>query len=215
GKIANGIVTVHLGVCRGCSKTLIDAELFLSEEWAADQERRHEAGIPEGMAYRPKWQIALEQIDRAVQQKVALDWLTFDGEYGKARGFVAARAARQLGPVGEVPKTRSGLVAAGSRPRPAATAKARPAVEVVQHGPAFLKQRCVKVKLTQQTGGQQVWEVKAAQVWQGQDGQWGQRADWVIWGKKVGTREGEEFFFNSPGTGETEPVGGGAILPVE
>src|SRR5215471_11230798 len=66
GKIANGIVTVHLGVCKGRYKTLIDAELFLSEEWAADKKRREEAGIPEDMVYRPKWQVALEEIDRAV-----------------------------------------------------------------------------------------------------------------------------------------------------
>src|SRR5262249_59466774 len=122
------------------------------------------------MAYRPKWQIALEQIDRAVQQKVALDWLTFDEEYGKAPGFVTGLDDRQLRLVGEGPKILSCLGAAGSRSRPAATAKARPAVEVVQHGPAFLKQRCVKVKLTQQTGGQQVREGKAAQGGQGADG---------------------------------------------
>ena len=30
GKVANGIVTVHLGVCKGRYKTLLDAELFLS-----------------------------------------------------------------------------------------------------------------------------------------------------------------------------------------
>src|ERR1700730_12234507 len=64
GKIANGIVTVHLGVCKGRYKTLIDAELFLSEEWAADPERRTEAGIPEDKVHRPKWKIALEEIDR-------------------------------------------------------------------------------------------------------------------------------------------------------
>jgi SRSO17 transposase len=34
GKIDNGIVTVHLGVCKGRYKTLIDAELFLPEDWA-------------------------------------------------------------------------------------------------------------------------------------------------------------------------------------
>ena len=36
GKIDNGIVTVHLGVCKGRYKTLIDAELFLPEDWAAE-----------------------------------------------------------------------------------------------------------------------------------------------------------------------------------
>src|SRR3954471_19795282 len=109
GKIANGIVTVHLGVCKGRYKTLIDAELFLSKEWAADKDRREEAGIPEDMVYRPKWQIALEAVDRAVQQKVALDWLTFDEEYGKAPEFVTGLDKRQLRFVGEVPKILSCL----------------------------------------------------------------------------------------------------------
>jgi SRSO17 transposase len=204
GKVANGIVTVHLGVCRGRYKTLIDAELFLSEEWAADPERRHAAGIPAALAYRPKWQIALEQIDRAVQQKVALDWLTFDEEYGKAPGFVTGLDDRQLRFVGEVPKILSCLAVAGPRSRPAATVKARPAVEVVQHSPAFLKQRCVRVKLTQQTGRQQVWEVKAAQVWQVQDGQWSQRTYWLIWAKNVATGEEKYFLSNAPATAKLE-----------
>ena len=88
GKIANGIVTVHLGVCKGRYKTLPGAELFLSREWAADKDRRHEAGIPQGLLHRPKWKMALEQVDRAVARKVPLDWLTFDEEYGKAPEFV-------------------------------------------------------------------------------------------------------------------------------
>src|SRR4051795_12934870 len=63
GKLDNGIVTVHLGVCKGHYKTLFDTELYLSKEWAADKDRREEAGIPEDMVYRPKWQIALEAVD--------------------------------------------------------------------------------------------------------------------------------------------------------
>ena len=39
GKLDNGIVTVHLGVCKGRYKTLIDAELFLSQDWAKDRAR--------------------------------------------------------------------------------------------------------------------------------------------------------------------------------
>ena len=58
GKIDNGIVTVHLGVCKGRYKTLIDAELFLPEDWAKDRDRCRAAGIPDDMVYRPKWQIA-------------------------------------------------------------------------------------------------------------------------------------------------------------
>src|SRR5437763_4813061 len=81
GKIDNGIVTVHLGVCRGRYKTLIDAELFLPEDWAADRDRCVQAGIPPDLPYRPKWQIALEEVDRAQANGVELDWLTFDEAY--------------------------------------------------------------------------------------------------------------------------------------
>src|SRR5580700_4106860 len=101
GKIANGIVAVHLGVCRGRYKTLLDGELFLSEEWAADADRRKEAGIPKDMVHRPKWQIALEEVDRAVANGVQLDWLTFDEEYGKAPEFVVGLDKRDLPFVGE------------------------------------------------------------------------------------------------------------------
>jgi SRSO17 transposase len=204
GKIANGIVTVHLGVCKGRYKTLIDADLFLSKEWAADKDRCAEAGIPEDLVYRPKWKIALEEIDRALAQKVPLDWLTFDEEYGKAPEFVTGLDRRMLRFVGEVPKILSCLAAAGSPSRPAAAVKGRPAAAVVQTAPAFLKQRTQKVKLLQQTGGQQVWEVKAAQVWQVQDGTWSQRTYWLIWAKNLATGEEKYFLSNAPATAKLE-----------
>src|ERR1700747_1097584 len=204
GKLANGIVTVHLGACKGCCKTLFDPEHFLSQEWAADKDRRQEAGIPEDMVYRPKWQIALEEVDRAVAQKVVFDWLTFDEEYGKAPEFVTGLDDRQLRFVGEVPKILSCLAASGSPSRPAAAVKGRPAWEVVQTAPAFLKQRCQNVKLTQQTGGRQVWEVKAAPVWQVQDGQWSARTYWLIWAKNVATGEEKYFLSNAPATAKVE-----------
>src|SRR5438045_2442656 len=36
GKVDIGIVTVHLGVCHGRYKALLDADLFLPEAWAGD-----------------------------------------------------------------------------------------------------------------------------------------------------------------------------------
>src|SRR4051794_30378516 len=158
GKIANGIVTVHLGVCQGRYKTLLDAELFLPEDWAADDERRQQAGIPKDLVYRPKWQIALEEVDRALLSQVQLDWLTFDEGYGQAPEFVCGLDDRHLRFVGEVPKTLSCLAAASVPSQPAASVKGRPAEEVVRQSPAFQKQAWRKVKLRQETGGQQVWE---------------------------------------------------------
>ena len=96
GKIDNGIVTVHLGVCKGRYKTLIDAELFLPEDWAKDRDRCKAAGIPDDMGHRPKWQIALEEVDRAKTNQVQLDWLVFDEEYGKVPEFVCGLDDRKL-----------------------------------------------------------------------------------------------------------------------
>jgi SRSO17 transposase len=199
GKIANGIVTVHLGVCRGRYKTLCDAELFLSQDWAVDSARRIAAGIPQDMIHRPKWQIALEEVDRALANAVHLDWLTFDEEYGKAPEFVCGMDQRSLAFVGEVPKSLSCLAATGSM-QPAAAVKGRAAEEVVRHSPAFLRQRWQKVKLAQQTGGQQVWEVKAAQVWQVQEQRWSQRTYWLLWAKNVASGEEKYFLSNAAAT---------------
>jgi SRSO17 transposase len=198
GKIDNGIVTVHLGVCKGRYKTLIDAELFLPEDWAQDRDRCKAAGIPDDMEHRPKWQIALEEVDRAQTNQVPLDWLVFDEEYGKAPEFVCSLDERKLLFVGEVPKSLSCLAANATRHKPDAKLKGRQAAEVVRESPAFLKQPWLKVKLSRQTVGPQVWEVKAAQVWQVQEGTWSQRTYWLIWARNVATGEEKYFLSNAP-----------------
>ena len=95
GKVDNGIVTVHLGACKGRYKALLDGDLYLPQSWSDDRPRCREAGIPDTVVYRPKWQIALEEIDRATTNGVPLDGLTFDEEYGKRPGFVAGLDERR------------------------------------------------------------------------------------------------------------------------
>jgi len=47
GKVANGLVTVHLGVAKGRCQALLDADLYLPKSWDADRQRCRAAGIPE------------------------------------------------------------------------------------------------------------------------------------------------------------------------
>jgi SRSO17 transposase len=206
GKIDNGIVTVHLGVCKDRYKTLIDAELFLPEDWSKDRERCQAAGIPDDMAYRPKTKIALEELDRALANKVHLDWITFDEGYGKAPEFIRGLDDRNLLFTGEVPKNLSCLAVNRSGQRPDATAKGMRADEVVRQSPAFLKQRWVRVKLSRQTLGAQVWEVKAAQVWQMQDKEWSTRSYRLIWARNVATGEEKYFLSNAPVTAKVQTL---------
>ena len=88
GKTENCIVTVHLAVARQRYKSLIDADLFLPQKWSKDRTRCQGADIPDELVHRPKWKIALEQVDRAATNGIGFDWLTFDEGYGMCPGFI-------------------------------------------------------------------------------------------------------------------------------
>jgi SRSO17 transposase len=105
GKTENCIVTVHLGFARGDFHCLLDGELFLPESWDADRDRCREAGIPDSMVYRPKWQIGLELHQRAVANGLVFEWLTFDEGYGSKPEFMRELSSRDQKYVGEVPRS--------------------------------------------------------------------------------------------------------------
>src|SRR5258707_7288328 len=107
GKVANGIVTVHLVVADGKFKALLDSELFLPESWEADRQRCQEADIPDDVHYRSKWEIALELLARTERNGGQFDWLTFDEWYGGKPGFLRGLEGGGPAYVGEVSKTSS------------------------------------------------------------------------------------------------------------
>lgn len=201
GKVQNGIVTVHLGVCRGGYQTLVDADLYLPESWSADRPRCRAAGIPDDVVYRPKWQIALEQVDRLRGHGIALDWLTFDADYGKRPGFLAGLQQRQQRFVGEVARTLACLAAHRSGRPPAADTPSRPAEEVVRTAWRFRDQPWQVVRLSRSTDADQVWRVKAARVWLSSAAGWSAQTAWLIWASNDAT--GEEKFFLSNAAAET------------
>lgn len=105
GKQENCLVTVHLGYAQGDFHCLLDGELYLPESWSQDRGRCQEAGIPDGVAYRPKSDIALALYERARANGVPFDWVTFDEWYGSKPGFLRALEARDQKYVAEVPKS--------------------------------------------------------------------------------------------------------------
>jgi len=190
GKQENCIVTVHLGVARGRYKTLVDADLFLPESWSEDRPRCRACGIPDDLVHRPKWRIALEQVDRARANGVVLDWLTFDEDYGKAPAFLKELDDRQVRYAGEVPKSFHCSMARGGPGRRASRAD-----NLVRHSPAFFRQRWRRFRLHHQTTGASTWEVKAAQVWVSGGGP---RTYWLIWARNPATGEEKYFVSNAP-----------------
>jgi SRSO17 transposase len=110
GKTENCIVTVHLGYATGDFHCLIDGDLYLPEDWAADRQRCRAAGIPDHVGYRPKWEIALDLYDVACGNAVRFDWLAFDEGYGGKPPFLREMHARKQAFVAEVPTTFTGWI---------------------------------------------------------------------------------------------------------
>lgn len=190
GKTENCVVTVHLGVARGRYKTLVDGELFLPESWDDDAGRRHEAGIPAELRYRPKWQLALRQVLRARAAGIGLDWLTFDEGYGDKPGFLAGLDDQGVCYVGEVPKSFRCFTAP-----PGAREAGHRADALVRHSPIFHRQSWQAFRLARQTLGEQLWQAKAAPVWLRHGGRGSDGSHRLIWARNE--RTGEEKYFVS------------------
>jgi SRSO17 transposase len=96
GKKANCQSLVSLTLARSEVPVGVGLRLFLPEDWAADAGRRAAAGVPEAVAYRPKWKIALDEIDRVLAAGARFGHVLADAEYGKAAEFRHGLAGRQL-----------------------------------------------------------------------------------------------------------------------
>src|SRR5690349_10248329 len=96
GKRANCQSLVSLTLARVEVPVGVGLRLFLPEDWAADAGRRAAAGVPEAVAYRPKWRIALDEIDRVLASGARFGSVLADAEYGKAAEFRHGLAERRL-----------------------------------------------------------------------------------------------------------------------
>jgi SRSO17 transposase len=154
GKVDNGIVTVHVGVAKGRFQALLDADLYLPQSWDDDRPRCQAAGIPDGVRYRPKWRIALDQLIRLSGRGIAFDWLVFDEGYGAAvpllevLNFVAQRF------VAEVPVN---FAVADREEAPSQRADQRLSAADAKGGRRY--------RLAHQTVADSVWRATTATVW--------------------------------------------------
>ena len=82
GRIENCQIGVFLAYATPRGRTFLDRELYLPEEWAADAERRNEAGVPEEVTFATKPQVARRMLERAFEAGVPAAWVTADSVYG-------------------------------------------------------------------------------------------------------------------------------------
>jgi SRSO17 transposase len=199
GKLDNCIVTVHLGIVRGLFKTLIDAALFLPKAWSEDRERCREAEIPDDLVYRPKWLIALEQLDRAVGNGLLLNWLTFDEYYGSKPAFLANLDARSgMYYIGEIPRNFRCLATRPRGKKPKKGWKGKRADNLARFSSAWNRRDWQGVSLARLTLDNQEWEVRAGQVYLARDGELLDRTYWLIVARNAATEEVKYFISNAP-----------------
>jgi len=83
GKVDNCQTAVFAALGRGSIGTLIDTALFLPQEWTRDRPRMKKAGVPrEAQRFRTKQELAVDLIERALNNGVQFSWVGFDGFYG-------------------------------------------------------------------------------------------------------------------------------------
>jgi SRSO17 transposase len=89
GKKENCQILVSLSVATESSSLPIAWRLYPPESWAGDEERRQAVGVPAGVRFQTKPEIALGQIRRAVQEGVPRGVVLADSVYGIDREFRA------------------------------------------------------------------------------------------------------------------------------
>lgn len=75
---------------------MVDARLYLPEDWCNNPDRYKEAGIPnENMLFKTKLELAVDIIHQQIQNGVCFDYIGGDGYYRNDANL--ARAIDQMG----------------------------------------------------------------------------------------------------------------------
>jgi SRSO17 transposase len=105
GKIDNCQVGVFGALTDGRHSALVEARLYLPQEWIDSPSRCDVAGIPQkDRIFKTKHQIGLEIVDTAITNKVRFGSVGFDGFYGNIPEFHKGLSERGLLYIGAVHK---------------------------------------------------------------------------------------------------------------
>ena len=107
GKRENCQVGVFLCYASKEGAAFIDRALYLPEEWTDDRRRLSEAGVPEGVGFATKGELAKEMLERALEAGVPARWVVADTVYGMTRGLRGLVEERQRSYVMAVTSSKS------------------------------------------------------------------------------------------------------------
>src|SRR5205085_10591419 len=94
GKLDNCQVGVFLAYAAPRGKALLDARLYLPEDWAADTRRRAQTHVPEEVTFAEKWRLGLQLLDQA-RGTLPGGWVVGDDEFGRCTELRAALRLRR------------------------------------------------------------------------------------------------------------------------
>jgi SRSO17 transposase len=200
GKVDNCVVTVNLSLASFDTRfrVMLDSVPFLPKCWNTDQQRRSRAHVPDDVRYRPKYDIALEEVDRARGNGVFLSWLTGDCWYGQKPKFLAGLHRREQRFVMEIPcnfRCWSHDPSSAARPSPAKEVR-----NLARYSKHMMQQAWTRVYLKDTEKGPLVWEAKAMPVWLTLEGEmvgpW-----WLVWARDVTDPSQEKFFLSNASAG--------------
>ncbi len=95
GHIENCQVGVFLVYAGATGQTFYDRALYLPKDWAADPERRRQAGVPEEVRFATKPHLARHMVARALDGGLPVGWVVGDEVYGNDSALRQALEQRQ------------------------------------------------------------------------------------------------------------------------
>jgi SRSO17 transposase len=145
GDTVNCQVAAFLCYASEKGAAFVDRALYLPKKWTDHPVRRAEAGVPGGVVFRNKIELAEEMLERAFGAGVPARWVVADSFYGRSHAFRAWLEERGKPYAVMVPKTNA--VPLGGRKK-----KIEQLVERLPQG-AFSE-----VRPPRDSGGRRPWE---------------------------------------------------------
>jgi len=96
GKQENCQVAVSVSLAHEHASVPVAYRLYLPEAWTKDRRRRRAAGVPDMIAFRTKWQIALDQIAHLSGEGVPPAPIVADAGYGVVTAFRDGLTAQDI-----------------------------------------------------------------------------------------------------------------------
>lgn len=96
GKITNCQVGVSLSIATWTQHLPIDFELYLPHEWTDCKARRKEGCLPNEVQFKTKLELAMDMIDRALENGISPGMVLVDAAYGSSSGFRKQLQSRDI-----------------------------------------------------------------------------------------------------------------------